>query len=392
MADRNTIAVDVQLDRPSLASAPSRPPQAESEPFRGRIPQLDGLRAIAISLVLCHHFWPTKGVLAPFAKIAQLGWIGVDLFFVISGFLICGILLDTRGSHSYFRNFLARRALRIFPLYYVFLTAMAIGIPILQHSHEFLAQSGSMWWYYLYSGNIREAITGHEPAYVLAPLWSLSIEEQFYISFPLIVWLLGSRRLWKFLCVLLIAAPISRLLAFFLWPDNARIQYLATPCRMDAIALGCIIATGFRLGTINLSKRTSAVLAGGAIALVALVFFLGGLDRLQPFCRIAGYSVTALGFSAVVTWAVIARPRWLAVGPLINLGQISYGLYLLQRPAEVILGKLLSRTHLNLGPSTLFAAKIAFAIFLAMASWNLFEKHVLRLKERFSAEKGLMKA
>jgi peptidoglycan/LPS O-acetylase OafA/YrhL len=363
-----------------------RPPQVSIPVpivFRGQISQLDGLRAVAIFLVLCHHFWPTSGFLTPFADIAHAGWIGVDLFFVISGFLICGILLDTRERPAYFRNFYARRSLRIFPLYYSFLAAVAIAIPIIQRSQEFFNQSGSIWWYILYGGNIREAITGHEPAYVLAPLWSLSIEEQFYISFPLIVWLLGPQRLWKFLWLLVIAAPVFRLVTFFLWPLNERIQYLATFSRMDNIAIGCLIATAFRLDKINVSIITARRIAFSAFLVLATAFTLGGLNRMRPFCRIAGYSMTAFSFAAVLIWAVVARPRWLQLLPLTSLGKICYGVYLLQRPSQIVLGKLLLRMNIHLDSTTLFFAYIAFSILIATISWNVFERHVLKLKDRF---------
>src|SRR5262245_55356351 len=132
--------------------------EQESSPtslVRGHIRELDGLRGIAIALVMIHHFWPRSGPLtqARWQEIAHLGWIGVDLFFVVSGFLITGILLDTRGEPNYYRNFYARRALRIFPLYYVFLTAAFVLIPPVQrgsyYQTAFLRESGSPLWYYL---------------------------------------------------------------------------------------------------------------------------------------------------------------------------------------------------------------------------------------------------
>jgi peptidoglycan/LPS O-acetylase OafA/YrhL len=288
--------------------------------YRGHISELDGLRAIAICFVLLHHFWPTTGPLARFATVAHIGWIGVDLFFVISGFLICGILLDTRQGDGYFRNFYSRRSLRIFPLYYVFLAVMAIAIPAIQGTSEFFDQSGSMWWYIFYGGNIREAITGHEPAYVFAPLWSLSIEEQFYVTFPFIVWRLGPQRLWRLLWALVIAAAIFRLVAFLLWPFNERIQYLSTVCRMDNIAVGCLLAVGFRLSRITMSTTTAKCIAYFATLSLFAVFGMGGLDRMRPFCRIAGYSITAFTFAAVVGWVVMARPNWLRFAPLTGLG------------------------------------------------------------------------
>src|SRR5437764_12858768 len=143
------------------------------------VPEVDGLRGIAILLVLVHHFGPH--VQSPWVQRAMhLGWIGVDLFFVISGFLITGILLRTRADQQYYSNFYMRRALRIFPLYYLLLFSVFTLIPLVEggpyFETAFVAESGSPAWYLFYLGNVREAITGHEPAYFLAPLWSLSIE------------------------------------------------------------------------------------------------------------------------------------------------------------------------------------------------------------------------
>lgn len=359
--------------------------RASEVEVRGWIPQLDGLRGIAILLVILHHFWPKAGPLTKISSLAHVGWIGVDLFFVISGFLICGILLDTRDRDGYFRNFYARRALRIFPLYYLFLAAMAIAIPALQKSSEFFDQSGSVWWYVLYGGNIREAIVGHEPAYVLAPLWSLSIEEQFYILFPLLVRRLEIATLWKVLWGIVTAAPMFRIVTFLLEPQNERIQYLATFSRMDTIALGCLLATGLRLGRVNVSAGTSARMAAVGLSVTGVVFFLGGLNRMELFCRLVGYSLTAFAFAAIVLWAVAARPMWLTCAPLMHLGKICYGVYLLQRPSQVVLGKLLGAGGYHLGPTTRLFADAAFAIVVAIVSWHVFEKHCLKLKRYFAS-------
>ncbi len=165
--------------------------------YTGKIREIEGLRGIAILLVTIHHFWPHTegGSFARLAPLAHLGWIGVDLFFVISGFLIGGILLDTKCQPGFFRNFYARRVLRIFPLYYALVVSLFVLIPVSQSlihgvgywQSEFIQQSGSPLWYACYLGNVRESITGVEPAYCLAPLWSVSIEEQFYLFSPLLI-------------------------------------------------------------------------------------------------------------------------------------------------------------------------------------------------------------
>jgi len=361
--------------------------------YKGNIRELDGLRGIAIFLVLIHHFWPRVGPLVRYHEIPHLGWIGVDLFFVISGFLIGGILLDTLGDAHYYRNFYARRSLRIFPLYYLFLVVMFIAVPMAEHGSyfrtSFLRESGSPLWYFLYQSNLREAILGHEPAYFLAPLWSLSIEEQFYISFALIVQKLGHVRLGRLLWGLILAAPVYRVLMFLLVPGNERIQYLSTPSRVDVISMGVLIALSFRLGRVTLSRRKAGWLAGGMIAVFITAFALGGMDRYTTFTRLAGYSLVAVMFATIVLWAVLNRGRtatsFLRFGPLCYLGKICYGVYLLQRPAEAALMKTLSVLHFRVNPGSfwLMPAKITVAILVASISWYVFEQRILRLKDRF---------
>ncbi len=362
---------------------------------RGTIRELDGLRGIAILMVMVHHFWPREGYWATLAKVPHLGWIGVDLFFVVSGLLITGILLDTRESPRYFRNFYVRRALRIFPLYYVFLLLMFVGIPLLQGgpwaTSEFVRESGSPWWYILYQGNLREAITGVEPAYVLAPLWSLSIEEQFYLVFPLTVFLLSTRRLRQVLIGAVGFALLFRIVSAFIWPLNERVQYLSTPARVDALAIGALLAIWLRSGA---QTRMNRRMLGGVVLLLAavsaLIFGLDGLDRTAWFGRTLGYSVIGMTFGALVLWAVTGREgsdtAWLRWKPLRNVGMVCYGVYLLQRPVQVMVGKVASGLGLPYNPDALYTVPLLIVMTLLVAgcSWVLFERPILGLKRHFS--------
>lgn len=366
--------------------------------YRGDIRELDGLRGLAIFLVLVHHFWPggetpVGGLLG---KAVHLGWMGVDLFFVISGFLICGILLDTVGDAHYFRNFYARRSLRIFPLYYLFLILAFTVIPLAQagagyFDKEFVRESGNPLWYFLYGGNLREALTSIYPAYILAPLWSLSIEEQFYITFPSVVRLLSRERLWTLLLTLIAFAPLFRTYFAVYHPELHRMPYLGTPARLDVIGLGCLIALAFRTGRLQAGVRWPAwVAAALAMAMVAL-FFAGGMDRRSIICKTAGYSLTAFLFGALVLTAVLNRGsrhtailRW---RPLTYLGKICYGTYLLHLPTEVIVLKTLPRLGLTVDENALWLppVKIAATLVVASLSWWLFESRVLKLKDRFTS-------
>lgn len=351
--------------------------------------EFDGLRGIAILLVMTHHFWPRAAAIQ--AELPHLGWIGVDLFFVLSGFLIAGILLDSKGSPGFFRNFYARRVIRIFPLYYTLVVASYVFIPLLERTDpgRFIAQSGPPWWYLLYLGNVREAITGHEPAYVLAPLWSLSIEEQFYALFPLLVATLEREQLRRVLLAMVAIAPLFRLATTLAWPENERIQYLATPSRMDVLAMGGLLAIAYREPAGWIGRRQLHVLFALSAVAFAATYALGGLDRTQFFGRVFGYSIVGGFFMAAVACALVHRESdktaWLRWRPLMGLGKICYGVYLLQRPVEVVLVKTLGHIGQELPDDSLASMfiKMAATVIAATGSWLFFERPLLTLKQRF---------
>src|SRR5438067_7660244 len=176
---------------------------------RGHILALDGLRGIAILLVVVCHFVSNLHIAAdgwawPLVAIAHAGWTGVDLFFVLSGFLITGILIDARGSDSYFKAFYARRALRIVPAYYGFLFAIFVVLPFLHlgAGNDYMLAREHQSWYWLYLTNVMMAIgeiPGRGP-YPSTLFWSLAVEEQFYLLWPLIVAASPPRTLRK-ICV-----------------------------------------------------------------------------------------------------------------------------------------------------------------------------------------------
>lgn len=372
--------------------------------YRGRIVELEGLRGIAILMVTIHHFWPGSGVFfAQWSPVAHLGWIGVDLFFVISGFLIGGILLDTRHEAGYFRNFYARRVLRIFPLYYALVLSLFVVVPLAQsllhdvayRDTEFVRESGSPLWYLLFAGNLRESITGTEPAYLLAPLWSISIEEQFYLLCPLLVRWLDLATLKRVLLGFMLLSPLFRLAMLLVFPDNERIQYLSTVSRLDNLGAGVWLAILARSG-VSMSARGLSLVLAVLTGLAVLIFVQDGFDRTRVFCRIVGYSFLALYFSVVVAWALrhrgrraaaVLRMRW-----LVFLGGLCYGLYILQRPAEVLLNKSFALAGIDLAALGLLSlvAKTLFAIGVAYLSHRLFEAPINRLKSRFVSQRHPM--
>ena len=237
------------------AAATVREPDAtESLPAKqARIPQLDGLRGLAILLVILFHYGfaisiPGSQLFSRLQDCFRMGGYGVDLFFVLSGFLIGGILLDCKASPSYFHTFYLRRFHRIFPLYYLWLGLYVI---LALSSFRYLPASIRVTWsgwrpivvYALFAQNlISKSLQGISAAW-LGPLWSLAVEEQFYLLMPLAVRFLPKRRLVQLLVATILLSPVLRI-AFSRWTHAA--QYTATPLRADALAMGVLLALALR--------------------------------------------------------------------------------------------------------------------------------------------------
>ena len=228
----------VALSQHSNSSAELR----SADPFfsgRKHFPELDGLRGIAILLVLATHYQmaiPAHTAAERALKnILAHGWAGVDLFFVLSGFLITGILYDSKGQSNYFRNFYGRRTLRIFPLYYGFLAVVLIGLiatATARHWNPSLPQFRNLWslqpWLWTYTFNIACAL-GHGSAH-LGQLWSLSVEEQFYLVWPLVICFFP-RRLLVPTCVTLIIGALALRILLFCYAPLIRVTHVGTSSR-----------------------------------------------------------------------------------------------------------------------------------------------------------------
>jgi peptidoglycan/LPS O-acetylase OafA/YrhL len=208
-------------------------------PVASYIPQFDGLRALSILAVFLAHSEYLRAL--PHASFLEYGRLGVDLFFVLSGFLITGILLDSKESAHYLRNFYARRALRIWPLYYFVLTAVfVIGYLFMPLRRS---EATRIWpYFYLYIQNLNLQL----PApFGLQPTWSLAIEEQFYVTWPLLVGFLRERTLMRALSGFVILSVVLRIIGY---DTGASLKFIHnfTLCRFDAIAFGGIAAIWLR--------------------------------------------------------------------------------------------------------------------------------------------------
>jgi peptidoglycan/LPS O-acetylase OafA/YrhL len=339
-----------------------------------RVPQLDSVRGLAVLVVLLHN--TDNNLYTGF--IARNGWMGVDLFFVLSGFLITGILLDTKGTDGYFRKFYARRCLRIWPLYYCALIFMFVVVPVLRPSeaHRIFEPRSMPWWsYFVYLQNfLVPAITGATG--LLGVTWSLAVEEQFYAVWPIVVRYCSEAQLRTITITLICGSPILR---FFLVHRGFRV-YPNTFCRLDGLMAGALLALAFRSKTFS---PDAYVRPAWVVLLIASPLALITAHRAEWVV----YSFTALASVAFVYLALCSKQKWLQaiVGNrfLIYTGTISYGIYLLEKiPTDAAMSLHLDRHSVFVLPLTAVAT-----YGLAMLSWNLLEKPFLRFKRFFEVER-----
>ncbi len=382
-----------------------------SSPSLARIPALDGVRGLAILLVILFHHTlmrPETTFDRVYVNVARLGWSGVDLFFVLSGFLITGLLLDSKGGPHYFRNFYARRTLRIFPLYYAFLFFtlrvapwLWPGTPLDRMAGEAMADTSEAW-YWLYGSNLlfaRDANFGHPN---LAVTWSLAIEEQFYIVWPAVVALMGRRALgWT--CGSLITAAFGLRAWLVLGEANWIVPYVLPVCRIDALAAGAPVAIAVRSVPAGMVRSRARWIGAAAAAAVAAVWlsedpFDNG-DWAEPLMQTAGYTSLATVYAALVALAAASPAdsrvaRIFSLGWLRTLGRYSYALYLFHVPIRrfvrdeyfpVASFPTLFESPLP-GQLLFYVVATAPAFALAWLSWHLFEKRVLALNRFFPVE------
>ena len=391
----------------TLTLAKGSAPPPEPLPLRGHIKPLDGLRGIAILLVMLFHFaWPEKaqGLLTKlYVFIVALGWVGVDLFFVLSGFLITGILLDSKSGPGYFRNFYARRVLRIFPLYYAVLLITLVILPriVAYDTPELKRLLAGQGWLWLYSTNISVAVEhGNWIATAgwlrMGALWSLAVEEHFYLVWPVIIFFLSRRALLRTSIAIIVLVPILRTLAVFggVAPDTV---YCLTIFRIDALAMGGFLAALVRDRELFSQVRARAPLAGWLAlgVLVAIGARHRWLDRMGVSVQTVGYSAIAVAFGALLLVAVTSPPdsllhRVLAHRTLVFFGKYSYGAYIV----HFVLGTLFDRIfpvrafqlvlHSELAAFVFYALlSMAVTLALAVASYEIYEKRFLGLKRFF---------
>jgi peptidoglycan/LPS O-acetylase OafA/YrhL len=374
----------------------------------GRVAALDGLRGVAIALVVIFHFFLATSAISTsraddvVTKITGAGWTGVDLFFVLSGFLITGILLEAKSSLApYFRTFYARRFLRIFPVYYGFLAFLLFVLPLVQTLEPSLLEESRriQGWYWTYLANIRIAIDGGARNDLLETwhLWSLSIEEQFYLVWPALVLLL-SRKQMLWLSAGCIFGALALRIGMRAGDVHPMIVYTLTPARLDALAAGSLLALVARDPAMlrEFARYAWPAAAAAGTLVIALFAWHREFSPFEASVQTAGFSALVVLFAALLLKTSQAAPGSVVHGMMTPswlraLGRYSYALYVVHWPVAVIINRqwnIAEEAPEAFGsalPGRLLFFALAFAISyaIAFASWHLFEKQFLRLKERF---------
>lgn len=366
--------------------------RADLKNVNGHLKELDGLRGVAILLVICFHLFP-------YLPISKIGWVGVDLFFVLSGFLITGILLDSLHKTNYWRGFVIRRTLRIFPLYYF---TLGVFILLCNLFPEFASNKVVNYsyfrehqaWYWSYLTNIRMFIEGDWlNTYIFNPFWSLAIEEQFYVFWPLMVYVFRGKRLVVAILCLAAACILTRFLMVENNYTNLQI-YVFTFSRLDTILFGSLVAVLIRIESWRryLERYTSIVFILTGIVLLGMVVVNKSLNPYLKFMQSYGYTLIVLLFASLLPIIISANSKHRFLKTifqnrfLVFFGKYSYSLYIFHWPFYLLMNEPLQHflekysgniLLVNLGASVIiFLASVASSLF----TWNLFEKRFIKLK------------
>lgn len=368
----------------------------------GRITVLDGWRGLAILVVVFHnsgYIGRAPGVVGDLLwTLTDAGWVGVSLFFVLSGFLITGILVDTRERDDYYRSFYLRRTLRIFPLYYGFLVVALVLAPRVGLDPAFVQPpDGDRLWYWLYLSNWTFLLEEGSPS--LPHLWSLAVEEQFYLVWPFIVAFVPRGRLPQVFLSVLAVGVLSRVVMFGFDAPREDL-YTFTNARMDALAFGAWLAVTLRDegARARLTRRVPVALVTSGVILALTVLVQRGFGAHSTGAVLHGQTVFVVACGvlmfatiAPVGGAALGLTRCLSIRPLLSLGKYSYAIYLIHVPVQRALGPWMEPL-LEGKPSVealllilgYLSSVLVLSWALAIVSWYAWEVRFLRLKDRIA--------
>jgi peptidoglycan/LPS O-acetylase OafA/YrhL len=357
------------------------------------MPELDTLRGLAVLLVLLFHEFGFQygltgltGLPRIFVAVTLTGWVGVNLFFVLSGFLITGILLDTRERPDYYRRFYFHRALRILPLYY----ATLILLVILSRSH--LIARPASWPFlglsFVFLANVTE-LFGVPMQYGV--LWSLAVEEHFYLIWPTATRLLARRRLTFLAGVICVGCPVIR--AIYYWCGYHAPSGYTWLCA-DGLAFGAVMAILVRspwCSRHRLKQVAIALLAGG-LTLLSLRLSYGGSLFLSAVFRETTVDLLFVGLLPVTLLAGTSKWNGIVNRPVLQFfGRISYGVYLIHMLVFELLDQAMSRLGTNVNFEGKFGMMLARfclgATIVGVAAYlsrRYYEEPFLQLKARLN--------
>jgi len=368
-----------------------------------RIPELDGLRGLAILMVVtCHYIGASNTVhfgvwTRRLCRFTSIGWSGVDLFFVLSGFLIGGILLESRNFPRYFNTFYLRRTHRILPIYYLWLIIFAgfvwLSVAINPQS---LIQTDNLRHLPYYLTFLQNYLLYKAPIefVLLGATWSLAVEEQFYLCTPLLIRFLNQRTLVAVLVTVVLLAPVLRLVICLVYPNYFTLVSSATPCRADDLACGVLAAVAFQYAEFRQFLRQHPKFLANSLLILFFCLVLLGYWFFKPVSTVAvtvGYTCLGFFFLCLLLFVLSSTGSGLAgimrSKVLRNFGMISYCVYIIHYPVLAGVHALLLRAQPDISDwkgagATLFAALLTWS--LAMLSWYYFEKPLVRRGHQFT--------
>ncbi|MEG9436768.1 acyltransferase [Edaphobacter sp. HDX4] len=363
---------------------------------------LDGLRGLAILLVFIRHSFLTTHLNSlPAQILAWLGsggWLGVDLFFVLSGFLITGILIDSLNKPRYFKDFYIRRSLRIFPLFYGVLLLCWILTPVL-HLQWQLGHLSYLFYCQNIAVDLNPSLSHVPPALNLEHFWSLAVEEQFYMLWPLTIFLLRDpRKIIRSSLSTIAVGLLARCILLLVFPSEKIMEWIynGLPTHADGLLMGAVFAASIRIWSLDeiLRRMRWPVYFCAAIA-VAIVAISHRLDFHTYLMSSVGYTVSAILFGGLLLRCLApgsSAQAFFSTKIMRFFGKYSYGIYVYHLLFTPVLSRLLYRLQALLhsrllGAMAYLVLWFALSIAVAVVSYKFFESPFLRLKDRFAPPK-----
>ncbi|MCS3798967.1 acyltransferase family protein [Niastella sp. OAS944] len=342
--------------------------------------ELDGVRAIAVFMVIYFHFFYDLNLPPLVTRFANFGRTGVTLFFVLSGFLITRILIATKESPNYFSSFYVRRSLRIFPLYYFFLALIFIILPLI--SGKPFAPFNLQVYCWTYVQNFALAFRWDQ----VGPrhLWSLSVEEHFYLFWPLLIYLLSIRRIVGAIVLIIVMAFVIK----YIMIEHDYAAYYFTFARIDELAIGALLAVLELKNKLTDKNANIYLLLSVVFAIPTIALLTIFTDINNSIIQIIKYNLLAFTFWSIVGYVISSREttlvkRFLRSQPMVFAGKISYGLYIYHPLCIATIWSFSPKMNLAL----LFVFAVGFTFLAASASYYLLELNFLKLKRYFEYKK-----